>query len=87
MKACIEAELGAPLKKLYGSFTRTPLAAASLGQVHRATLPNGTPVAVKIQRPGIIDAMGVDLDIAHDLASRLTKRQPWAKDIDLVAVV
>lgn len=87
MKAFIEAELGAPLKKLYRSFTHTPLAAASLGQVHRAALADGTPVAVKIQRPGIIDAMEVDLDIAHDLASRLVKRVPWAKDIDLVAVV
>jgi ubiquinone biosynthesis protein len=86
MKACIEAELGAPLKKLFRSFTHTPLAAASLGQVHRATLPDGTPVAVKIQRPGIIEAVEIDLDVVHDLASRLTKHVQWAKNNDLVTI-
>ncbi len=86
MKACIEAELRAPLKKLFKSFSHTPLAAASLGQVHRATLPDGTPVAVKIQRPGIIEAVEIDLDIVHDLARRLTKHVRWAKDSDVVTV-
>ncbi|HTU00828.1 MAG TPA: AarF/ABC1/UbiB kinase family protein, partial [Candidatus Sulfotelmatobacter sp.] len=87
MKACIEAELGAPLKKLYGSFTHTPLAAASLGQVHRATLLDGTTVAVKIQRPGITEAVEIDLEVAHDLASRLARRVPWAREGDLVVIV
>ncbi|HET6485136.1 MAG TPA: AarF/UbiB family protein, partial [Spirochaetia bacterium] len=87
MKACIEAELGAPLKRLYRSITHTPLAAASLGQVHRATLSDGTPVAVKIQRPGITEAVEIDLEVTHDLASRLAKRVRWARDADLVAIV
>jgi ubiquinone biosynthesis protein len=87
MKACIEAELGAPLKKLYGSFTHAPLAAASIGQVHRATLPDGTSVAVKVKRPGINEAMDIDLDILQDLANRLAKRARWAKDSDVVTIV
>ena len=87
MKACIEAELGTPLKRLYASFTHAPLAAASLGQVYRATLPDGTPVAVKIQRPGVLEAVEVDLDIVHDLARRLTKRLQWARDNNLTGVV
>ncbi|MDR0285997.1 MAG: hypothetical protein LBI33_14080 [Propionibacteriaceae bacterium] len=59
--ATIEAELSHPLRRLYGSFDPTPLAAASLGQVHRATLPDGTAVAVKVLRPGIEQLVTTDL--------------------------
>ena len=57
----IEAELGRPLDQIYASFDHEPLAAASLGQVHRATLPNGTQVAVKVLRPGIEEVVATDL--------------------------
>ena len=57
----IEKELGKPLDQIYASFDREPLAAASLGQVHRATLPDGTEVAVKVLRPGIEDLVATDL--------------------------
>jgi len=57
----IEAELGRPLKEIYPSFAPEPVAAASLGQVHRATLPDGTAVAVKVLRPGIEDLVQTDL--------------------------
>ena len=57
----IEAELGKPLDQIYADFDREPLAAASLGQVHRATLPDGKQVAVKVLRPGIEDLVTTDL--------------------------
>ncbi|HEU5090770.1 MAG TPA: AarF/UbiB family protein, partial [Roseiflexaceae bacterium] len=49
--AIVEADLGAPLARLFATFEREPFAAASLGQVHAATLPDGSQVVVKIQRP------------------------------------
>src|SRR6476661_1878557 len=48
----IEEDLGNTLERLFLEFDPTPVAAASIGQVHRATLPNGRKVAVKVQRPG-----------------------------------
>ena len=63
----IEQELDGPLTTLFSSFETTPLAAASLGQVHRATLPDGTPVAVKVLRPGIDDLVATDLRALRDI--------------------
>ncbi|MCL2316467.1 MAG: AarF/UbiB family protein, partial [Actinomycetia bacterium] len=57
----IEDELHRPLASIFATFDETPIAAASLGQVHRATLPDGTPVAVKVLRPGIEDLVATDL--------------------------
>ena len=51
--ALIESELGSSTHTLYQDFDRFPLAAASLGQVHRATLHTGEEVVVKVQRPGL----------------------------------
>jgi len=56
-----ERELGKPLERAFAKFDETPLASASIGQVHRATLPDGTDVVVKIQYPGVADAIRADL--------------------------
>ena len=58
-----EQEYGRPPHRYFRAFERAPFAAASIGQVHRATLDDGTPVAVKVQYPGVREA------IAHDLAN------------------
>ncbi|XP_031274519.1 protein ACTIVITY OF BC1 COMPLEX KINASE 7, chloroplastic isoform X1 [Pistacia vera] len=57
----IEDELGAPIEQLYKKFEDQPIAAASLGQVHRAILHNGEKVVVKVQRPGLKKLFDIDL--------------------------
>ena len=59
--AVIESELGRPPEQLFAEFSPEPIAAASIGQVHTARLHDGTEVAVKVQYPGVADAIGADL--------------------------
>lgn len=66
--AVVAAELGAPPETLFTAFDPAPLASASIGQVHRATLPDGTAVVVKVQHAGIEDTVRADLDILMGLA-------------------
>lgn len=74
-KALVEKELGAPVSQLFAAFEDRPMASASIGQVHRAELPSGEPVVVKIQRAGIERKVAVDLDILAGLAL-LAERLP-----------
>jgi ubiquinone biosynthesis protein len=83
MRYCLEAELGAAVEDLFATFDEKPLAAGSIGQVYRAALPDGTAVAVKVRRPGVTEAMELDLDILHDLAERLTRHVQWARDSEV----
>ncbi len=86
-RAIIAQELGAPVEQLYASFDETPLAAASTAQVHRATLPTGEQVVVKVQRPDILTEVKADLGIIHDVAGVLEKRTTWARDYNLAGMV
>lgn len=61
IKQQVEKELGKPIEKAFKHFDETPFAAASIGQVHKATLPNGTEVVVKVQYPGVDEACESDL--------------------------
>jgi predicted unusual protein kinase regulating ubiquinone biosynthesis (AarF/ABC1/UbiB family) len=61
VSAVVESELGRPPEELFAEFSPTPLAAASIGQVHAARLHDGTEVAVKVQYPGVAEAIGADL--------------------------
>ena len=63
----VEEELGAPLHQLFESFDPLPLAAASLAVVHRATLPGGRAVAVKVLRPGVEHRIATDIAVMRPL--------------------
>lgn len=69
--AVVETELGRKLSSAFRDFEREPFAAASLGQVHRAILHDGTPVAVKVQRPRIRERIAADLAALSDVAEFL----------------
>ena len=75
----IEEDLGNTLERLFLEFDPTPVAAASIGQVHRATLPNGKKVAVKVQRPGAPRQIEADLTLLYQ-AARLAKERIRALD-------
>ncbi len=65
----IEEELGVRISKAFSEFDREPVAAASLGQVHRAKLRDGRPVVVKVQRPGIRPIIEQDFEVLTELAT------------------
>jgi ubiquinone biosynthesis protein len=73
VEAIVTVELGARISKAFAWFEREPLAAASLGQVHRATLRDGRPVVVKVQRPGIRKQIAEDLEAIENLTEFLDK--------------
>src|ERR671920_756550 len=67
----VATELGVRISKAFSSFESTPIAAASLGQVHRAALRDGREVVVKVQRPGIREEMSKDMDVLSDMSAFL----------------
>jgi ubiquinone biosynthesis protein len=75
----IEEDLGNSIERLFLEFEREPVAAASIGQVHRATLPNGKLVAVKVQRPGAPRQIEADLVLLYQ-AAKLVKERVHALD-------
>lgn len=87
VKAEIEGAFAASLDELFSEFDETPAAAASIGQVHFAKLPDGTPVAVKIQRPGIHEVIEADLDILRTQARRIQGRTDLGRQYDAVGIV
>ncbi len=83
----IVAELGAPPEELFATIDHEPLAAASLAQVHRATLKSGEQVVLKVQRPNSQKQVKADVGIMDWLARLAAGRIGWARDIDLVGMV
>src|SRR2546423_5875198 len=75
----VREELGQPIERLFVDFDERPLAAASIGQVHRATLPNGRRVAVKVQRPNAPRQIEADLGLLYQ-AARLARERIRALD-------
>lgn len=85
--AIIEQELGRPWDEIYAAFSAEPLAAASIGQVHCARLPDDTEVVVKIRRPGISVQMETDLEILLEVARFADRHTVWGKVYRTSAVV
>ncbi|BCJ85173.1 ABC1 kinase family protein [Effusibacillus dendaii] len=78
VRQIMEEELGTTLEEIFAQIDESPLAAASIGQVHRAVLRSGQTVAVKIQRPHITTIIQTDLEILQDLASLSERHLEWA---------
>ena len=73
-----------PLEEIFQTFDWTPLASASIGQVHRAVLLNGDQVAVKVRRPGVARQITMDLEIVRRLAKLVERRFPGLRHYNLV---
>jgi predicted unusual protein kinase regulating ubiquinone biosynthesis (AarF/ABC1/UbiB family) len=80
----IERSLGRPLHEMFAEIDETPVAAASIGQVHRAVTVDGREVAVKVQYPGIAEAIAADLDNTERLAMLLGLVYPGLNPDELV---
>jgi ubiquinone biosynthesis protein len=76
VRELIEKDFGKPLAQVFASFEEKPIAAASIGQVHRAVTHDGVAVAVKVQRPGIAGRVRMDLDLLEAFVSSLRASLP-----------
>ncbi len=83
----IETELGAKISKLFSHFDPNPLAAASLGQVHRAALHDGRAVVVKVQRPNIHEQIREDFAALDEIAKVLHRHTEFGQRHELVKVL
>ena len=80
-------ELGQPIEQIFAQFDPVPLAAASIGQAHAATLWNGTEVVVKVRRPGVVEQVNEDLEILKELATTASRHWQFADQYDLCGLV
>ena len=83
----VREELDLSVERLFAEFEPTPVAAASIGQVHRALLPNGRRVAVKVQRPDAPRQIEADLELMYQVARLVRERVKALQFIDSVALV
>ncbi len=86
VRRIIEQDLSKPVNELFASFDPVPLAAASLGQVHKAELHTGETVVVKVQRPGLRRLFNIDLDIAKGIARYFQSHPRWGKGRDWMGI-
>ena len=87
IKKRVETEIGKNLDEVFKSFSEKPIASASMGQVHKAELMDGTKVVVKVQRPGIREIIDTDIDIIYFFARLAEKNIPSMKTFRPVEVV
>ncbi len=82
----VESDLGKPVNVLYRYFDPVPLAAASLGQVHRAQLLTGEEVVVKVQRPGLKKLFAIDLEILKGITRYFQNHRDWGQGRDWMGI-
>ncbi|MEP7181264.1 MAG: AarF/UbiB family protein [Betaproteobacteria bacterium] len=87
MRATVETELGAAMTDLFSSFDETPLAAATIAQVHKATMHDGRQVAVKVQRPGLDAIISTDIAALTYVVALGERLFPHLRALDLPVVV
>jgi len=80
----LESSLGGPVTGKFAGFDQQPIAAASIAQVHTATLPSGDQVVVKVRRPDVTGVVSSDLDIVQRLAVRLQRSTRWGRSVGAV---
>jgi ubiquinone biosynthesis protein len=83
----VESDLGTPVAELFQSFDCEPLATASMAQVHRAVLHDGTEVVVKVQRPGVRRRIEIDLEVLYEMARFATRYTALGSRYGLVQMV
>ncbi|MBM3926834.1 MAG: AarF/ABC1/UbiB kinase family protein, partial [SAR202 cluster bacterium] len=83
----VTLELGGPINSVFAAFDPNPIGVASIGQVHAATLPDGSEVVVKVRKPGVVDQVQEDLEILYNLAAMASKRWDVAKQYDMSRLV
>ena len=82
----IEEDLGHPIGEIYEEFSRAPIAAASVAQVHKAQLKDGRGVVVKVQRPDLLRVINQDLEILQALANLMHQRLPELQKFNLPGI-
>jgi ubiquinone biosynthesis protein len=87
IRTVVEGELGLTIEQVFTEFDELPIAAASIGQVHRARLPSGDEVVVKVQRPDAERQINADIQLLYQLARMLKDRVGRLSFIDLVGLV
>jgi len=87
VRACIEEGLGRPLEELFLRVDAQPIAAASLGQVHAATLRDGREVVVKVQRAGVAATVDLDVQILNELAAAGERRSSFLRGMNVAPLV
>jgi ubiquinone biosynthesis protein len=83
----IEEDLGMPPEKIFAHIEEQPVAAASIAQVHYATLTDGTPIVIKVQRPGIAKTIETDIIILKGITSRMVKYMPETEFFNPTGIV
>ena len=83
IRGIVVAELGSPIDTAFAVFDPQPMAAASIGQVHAATLPDGSEVIVKIRRPGVVEQIELDLQILQATVRPISRFSRAARRYDL----
>jgi ubiquinone biosynthesis protein len=87
IKAQIQLELGRPVEELFAEFSKQPIAAASVAQVHRGKLKSGESVVFKVRRPGIVKIVETDIDVLMGLAYLIEQHIPTVALYDPVGLV